>query len=229
MGDGWRMYLVYFYVYFILFFFFFFQAEDGIRDVAVTGVQTCALPICGSFIDPQRGVLFHETRRSIGTNPRGASLSMKHFLNDDLAAPNALVVRVDHDIVREFLPLSRDTPPGSGYSTYRPSWSSDIRWIAPNSAESFEKFDSAFRRLGVASHVEPYLDLDKEVRLYAGFLVIRSACEQPNFHVDWEKTNNEAFTLITPVTDNSAGFGLLYRKLTGEIAEYEYKVGEAII
>src|SRR2546429_6219920 len=25
---------------------FFFQAEDGIRDVAVTGVQTCALPIC---------------------------------------------------------------------------------------------------------------------------------------------------------------------------------------
>src|SRR2546429_6267324 len=26
-------------------FYFFFQAEDGIRDVAVTGVQTCALPI----------------------------------------------------------------------------------------------------------------------------------------------------------------------------------------
>src|SRR5256884_2937919 len=31
-----------------LFFFFFFQAEDGIRDVAVTGVQTCALPIYGA-------------------------------------------------------------------------------------------------------------------------------------------------------------------------------------
>src|SRR6266550_8223012 len=29
----------------ILFCVFFFQAEDGIRDVAVTGVQTCALPI----------------------------------------------------------------------------------------------------------------------------------------------------------------------------------------
>src|SRR4051794_41489009 len=26
--------------------FFFFQAEDGIRDGRVTGVQTCALPIC---------------------------------------------------------------------------------------------------------------------------------------------------------------------------------------
>src|SRR2546429_3668840 len=35
--------------------FFFFQAEDGIRDVAVTGVQTCALPISnlrnGKFSD----------------------------------------------------------------------------------------------------------------------------------------------------------------------------------
>src|SRR6266478_8947419 len=28
-----------------MFFFFFFQAEDGIRDLTVTGVQTCALPI----------------------------------------------------------------------------------------------------------------------------------------------------------------------------------------
>src|SRR5438046_4184186 len=29
----------------LLMFFFFFQAEDGIRDWSVTGVQTCALPI----------------------------------------------------------------------------------------------------------------------------------------------------------------------------------------
>src|SRR5687767_15414894 len=29
-------------------FFFFFQAEDGIRDKLVTGVQTCALPICSA-------------------------------------------------------------------------------------------------------------------------------------------------------------------------------------
>ena len=30
---------------FVLFVVFFFQAEDGIRDIGVTGVQTCALPI----------------------------------------------------------------------------------------------------------------------------------------------------------------------------------------
>src|SRR5436309_10849126 len=31
-------------------FFFFFQAEDGIRDFHVTGVQTCALPISGLLV-----------------------------------------------------------------------------------------------------------------------------------------------------------------------------------
>src|SRR5207249_8485446 len=39
----------YFNLFFCFFFFFFFQAEDGIRDRNVTGVQTCALPI--SVID----------------------------------------------------------------------------------------------------------------------------------------------------------------------------------
>src|SRR5207253_4504742 len=34
-----------------LFVFFFFQAEDGIRDGHVTGVQTCALPILLWFLD----------------------------------------------------------------------------------------------------------------------------------------------------------------------------------
>src|SRR5689334_24167946 len=40
------VYLFFFFCYyFFVFFFFFFQAEDGIRDGTVTGVQTCALPI----------------------------------------------------------------------------------------------------------------------------------------------------------------------------------------
>src|SRR5690349_21926805 len=34
--------------------FFFFQAEDGIRDLYVTGVQTCALPIFSMFAAVQR-------------------------------------------------------------------------------------------------------------------------------------------------------------------------------
>src|SRR2546425_9915535 len=36
-------------------FFFFFQAEDGIRDKLVTGVQTCALPISIGILSAARG------------------------------------------------------------------------------------------------------------------------------------------------------------------------------
>src|SRR5205807_3997503 len=38
-------YIIIILFFYQLFFFFFFQAEDGIRDYKVTGVQTCALPI----------------------------------------------------------------------------------------------------------------------------------------------------------------------------------------
>src|SRR5689334_25361599 len=41
---------------FFRFFFFFFQAEDGIRDGTVTGVQTCALPI-SAFEDTILGLV----------------------------------------------------------------------------------------------------------------------------------------------------------------------------
>src|SRR5437868_12779116 len=37
--------IIWFDLWYLMLFFFFFQAEDGIRDRNVTGVQTCALPI----------------------------------------------------------------------------------------------------------------------------------------------------------------------------------------
>src|SRR2546429_5401256 len=46
------------------FYFFFFQAEDGIRDVAVTGVQTCALPIC-RFEGVAHDLVWSASRRDI--------------------------------------------------------------------------------------------------------------------------------------------------------------------
>src|SRR5476651_1499887 len=41
----------------VLIIFFFFQAEDGIRDIGVTGVQTCALPISVAAFKPGDRVL----------------------------------------------------------------------------------------------------------------------------------------------------------------------------
>src|SRR5205809_2876540 len=73
--------VVYFFLYFFdlicsIFFFFFFQAEDGIRDVAVTGVQTCALPI---WACPDR---VHRNSKScdcqspsVGSNPTATDVS----------------------------------------------------------------------------------------------------------------------------------------------------------
>src|SRR2546422_1848514 len=50
-------------------FFFFFQAEDGIRDVAVTGVQTCALPIL--FWDVQDTMIEDIERIEVISGPGG--------------------------------------------------------------------------------------------------------------------------------------------------------------
>src|SRR5207237_7768565 len=49
---------------FDVFFFFFFQAEDGIRDSSVTGVQTCALPISTRCVAPPRPMPI-DTPRSV--------------------------------------------------------------------------------------------------------------------------------------------------------------------
>src|SRR2546422_7041062 len=51
--------------------FFFFQAEDGIRDVAVTGVQTCALPIYYFRYDsPEFQKLFQESEVTLDDRAR---------------------------------------------------------------------------------------------------------------------------------------------------------------
>src|SRR2546427_8837919 len=53
------------YLYLSSIFFFFFQAEDGIRDLTVTGVQTCALPISNrSASDGARNPRPAETRHA---------------------------------------------------------------------------------------------------------------------------------------------------------------------
>src|SRR2546430_8829365 len=61
--------------------FFFFQAEDGIRDLTVTGVQTCALPISYHHtilpLSPRRDKLTEvrwgiaDFRRRFGREPEG--------------------------------------------------------------------------------------------------------------------------------------------------------------
>jgi hypothetical protein len=153
---------------------------------------------------------------------------MKHFLNREMLAPNVMTFPVDPTIIAEFAEPER--LPGS-YSTVAPrreKWNSDILWVSAADEEAFAVFQSAFDRLGIAGHAAPYLDLDQGVRLYAGFLVVRSRCTEPHFHVDWADANNEAFSFLTPVSTHGGNFGLLYKKLSGDVGDYEYSSGEGI-
>src|SRR5207244_4593295 len=70
--------------------FFFFQAEDGIRDDLVTGVQTCALPIC----------IAQENRRR--------ALPLTSLLRDALPAGARQPVVLGSPIVLGHAPLGRD-------------------------------------------------------------------------------------------------------------------------
>src|SRR5476651_2847230 len=59
----------------VLWFFFFFQAEDGIRDIGVTGVQTCDLPISlGKALGAQdkTGDALAEYRKAVDLNQNPA-------------------------------------------------------------------------------------------------------------------------------------------------------------
>src|SRR3712207_7567282 len=63
--------------------FFFFQAEDGIRDIGVTGVQTCALPISAELEE-----------RGLGRVRRGIDQGADHALLDRLARAAAELLPV---------------------------------------------------------------------------------------------------------------------------------------
>lgn len=153
---------------------------------------------------------------------------MKHFLNHEMLAPNVMTVPLDLDVVQEFEGLGAITQADADFGIFRPAWSSDIRWIGARNEASFSIFQSAFDRLDIARHVREFLDLEHDVRLYAGFLHTRSRCTDDDFHVDWVLTNNEAFTLLTPISSGGDDC-LLYKKINGEVAEYSYRPGEAII
>src|SRR2546427_5884372 len=62
--------------------FFFFQAEDGIRDLTVTGVQTCALPICRKIPvrNPASGeVIGHVAHADVADLDRALAAAQRGF------------------------------------------------------------------------------------------------------------------------------------------------------
>src|SRR5262249_56897681 len=59
-------------------YFFFFQAEDGIRDWSVTGVQTCALPICTAG---DRGDVLQLVQAAVAEAGRAHRQGLEHLVH----------------------------------------------------------------------------------------------------------------------------------------------------
>ena len=88
-----------------MFFSFFFQAEDGIRDSPVTGVQTCALPIYAQYsfdkLEPCFGLL-----KSLGKNIQqvmGESQTNRWVTDQIITVDGPDAVRLFMDILRNLL------------------------------------------------------------------------------------------------------------------------------
>src|SRR3989475_12443895 len=96
----------------VFFVFFFFQAEDGIRDLTVTGVQTCALPISWNRWVARVTVTACRDRRRWAGGRRFRSEDTA-FHEDDLVAPGAgpeeaaLAAEVRRRVWAAFRELSR--------------------------------------------------------------------------------------------------------------------------
>src|SRR5256885_7805958 len=104
----------------VVFFFFFFQAEDGIRDYKVTGVQTCALPIsqddhprpapqvCGSAQPPRRDLRVSQYFCTQLTFPGDPDRSEEH--TSELQSPCNLVCRLLLEKKKQYCRIQLRTP-----------------------------------------------------------------------------------------------------------------------
>src|SRR3712207_7190863 len=80
--------------------FFFFQAEDGIRDIGVTGVQTCALPIMAQMVTKQGGIQWVIEKIQtmvVGRKSAKFGIGMLVGLTDIAVANNTVAIIINGD------------------------------------------------------------------------------------------------------------------------------------
>jgi hypothetical protein len=167
----------------------------------------------------------------------------KQFLSPRFKAPNVFEVECDLEVLARCDPMiapirAAAAVAGKGavsagplrlFKTGPSDWSSDIAWISQDDRESYDWFKALFDDLGLAAQVERHVTFDKAIVLYSGFFVTRSQCQSPHFHFDWIGGNNDAFTLVTPLTEHAGHFDLIYRQFDGCQGAYPYRLGKGLL
>lgn len=157
---------------------------------------------------------------------------MKNYHNRELNALNVFKIKIRQRIIRDlheyFKNHVQNNSTDQDFYTISPQWNSDIQWTSVNNLKTYKKFLKIFDTLDL-SPIEKFID--GEIICYSIFFVTRSRCHKPNFHTDFSNTKNNAFTLMTPLTninDDVRGH-LLYRDLADQTKVYRYKRGECIV
>src|SRR5437763_1449500 len=97
---------------------FFFQAEDGIRDTSVTGVQTCALPICHGTAASAQLRLELRLRQLADGRPEIGRASCRERVEIPGVAVNMNTKETDNQVSNQTeLENPRPQPSGDGYQT----------------------------------------------------------------------------------------------------------------
>src|SRR2546429_263319 len=192
-------------------FFFFFQAEDGIRDVAVTGVQTCALPI-SYLAKAGKKVVVLERRHVLG----GAAVTEEIFPGFLFSECSYVVSLLRPEIIRELdlprhgleiLPLDGTfTPMPNGDHLWRVNdHTKTVREIRRHSrvdAEAYEEFSKMM--VPMCRFVKPILSMippdpttlnPRDLKQFH-FLLQRFR----------ELSSDERYTLVQLMTMSSADF-----------------------
>ena len=156
---------------------------------------------------------------------------MKDHYNRELNAQNVFKIKISKTIIGALHKYFKDHIQNStneDFHTISPQWNSDIKWTSVNNSKTYNQFLRIFDTLNL-SDIQKFID--GEIICYSIFFVTRSHCHKPNFHTDFSNTENNAFTLMTPLTniDNDSRGHLLYKDVNDKTAVYKYKRGECIV
>ena len=171
----------------------------------------------------------------IGPDLNAFTLKFDEDLLDDI---RALYRRDIHPFIRDrrtsgswragksFVSQSRN--PGSQYFVVSYGHN-PLLWVSCNTAETHALYRRFFDRLAIEPLLGQFVDHDRHLVMYCGFLVIGDRAPSPKWHLDYAAGAN-AYTLITPLFELEPGHGhLLDRIGRDEIATYRYAVGDAIV